>query len=199
MGEISTVGIDLAKSVFQVHGSDPSGAVIFRKKLRRDQVLSFFSTLPRCVVAMDACASAHYWAREIAAVGHDTRLIPSAYVKPFVKRQKNDMADAEAICEAAQRPTMRFVQGKSAEAQASGVIFRTRDLLVRQRTQLINVLRGHLTEFGYIVRRGVGHVGKLGRACCRSCIRYTTCGTASADSYHSKPSRASVADRSSGS
>jgi transposase len=146
MGEVSTVGIDLAKSVFQVHGSDPSGAVIFRKKLRRDQVLSFFSTLPRCVVAMEACASAHYWAREIAAVGHDTRLIPPAYVKPFVKRQKNDMADAEAICEAAQRPTMRFVQGKSAEAQASGVIFRTRDLLVRQRTQLINALRGHLTD-----------------------------------------------------
>ncbi|TCM04779.1 IS110 family transposase [Sphingomonas sp. PP-CC-3G-468] len=161
MGEVSTVGIDLAKSVFQVHGSDPSGAVIFRKKLRRDQVLSFFSTLPRCVVAMEACASAHYWAREIAAVGHDTRLIPPAYVKPFVKRQKNDMADAQAICEAAQRPTMRFVQGKSAEAQASGVIFRTRDLLVRQRTQLINALRGHLTEFGYIVRQGVGHVAKL--------------------------------------
>jgi transposase len=100
-------------------------------------------------------------AREIAGVGHDTRLIPSAYVKPFVKRQKNDMADAEAICEAAQRPTMRFVQGKSAEAQASGVIFRTRDLLVRQRTQLINALRGHLTEFGDIVRQDVRHVGKL--------------------------------------
>ncbi|WEK00698.1 MAG: IS110 family transposase [Candidatus Sphingomonas phytovorans] len=161
MDEVSTVGIDLAKSVFQVHGADRSGAVVIRKKLRRDQVLSFFSTLPPCVVAMEACASAHYWAREIAALGHDTRLIPPAYVKPFVKRQKNDMADAEAICEAAQRPTMRFVQGKSAEAQASAVVFRTRDLLVRQRTQLINALRGHLTEFGYIVRQGVGHVGKL--------------------------------------
>ena len=102
--------------------------ILFRKKLRRDQVLPFFSTLPRCVVAMEACASAHYWAREIAALGHDTRLIPPAYVKPFVKRQKNDMADAEAICEAAQRPTMRFVQGKSAEAQASAVVFRTRDI-----------------------------------------------------------------------
>jgi len=135
--------------------------VVLRKKLRRDQVLSFFSTLPRCVVAMEACASAHHWAREIAALGHDTRLIPPAYVKPFVKRQKNEMADAEAICEAAQRPKMRFVQGKSAEAQASAVVFRTRDLLVRQRTQLINALRGHLTEFGYIVRKGVGHVGKL--------------------------------------
>lgn len=161
MGEVSTVGIDLAKSAFQVHGSDSSGTVIFRKKIRRDQILAFFSTLPRCVVAMEACASAHYWAREIAAVGHDTKLIPPAYVKPFVKRQKNDMADAEAICEAAQRPTMRFVQGKSAQAQASAVVFRTRDLLVRQRTQLINALRGHLTEFGYIVRQGVGHVAKL--------------------------------------
>ena len=161
MGEVSTVGIDLAKSVFQVHGADASGGVVFRKKLRRDQVLPFFSTLPRCVVAMEACASAHYWARELAAVGHDTKLISPAYVKPFVKRQKNDMADAEAICEAAQRPTMRFVQGKSAQAQASAVVFRTRDLLVRQRTQLINALRGHLNEFGYIVRQGVGHVSKL--------------------------------------
>lgn len=161
MSEVSTVGIDLAISVFQIHGSDAGGGVVFRKKLRRDQVLAFFSQLPRCVVAMEACASAHYWAREIAAFGHDTRLIPPAYVKPFVKRQKNDMADAEAICEAAQRPTMRFVQGKSAEAQASAVVFRTRDLLVRQRTQLINALRGHLMEFGYVVRQGVGHVGKL--------------------------------------
>ncbi len=161
MDEVSTVGIDLAKSVFQVHGAGQDGTVVLRKKLRRDQVLSFFSTLPRCVVAMEACASAHYWGREIAALGHDTRLIPPAYVKPFVKRQKNDMADAEAICEAAQRPTMRFVQGKSAEAQAAAVVFRTRDLLVRQRTQLINALRGHLTEFGYIVRQGVGHVSKL--------------------------------------
>ncbi|WP_454919306.1 IS110 family transposase [Xanthobacter sediminis] len=161
MSEIITIGIDLAKSVFQVHGADRGGTAILRKKLRRDQVLAFFASLPRCVVAMEACASAHYWAREIAALGHDTRLIPPAYVKPFVKRQKNDMADAEAICEAAQRPTMRFVQGKSAEAQASAVVFRTRDILVRQRTQLINALRGHLTEFGYVVRQGVGHVGKL--------------------------------------
>ena len=161
MSEIITIGIDLAKSVFQVHGADRGGNAILRKKLRRDQVLAFFASLPRCVVAMEACASAHYWAREIAALGHDTRLIPPAYVKPFVKRQKNDMADAEAICEAAQRPTMRFVQGRSAEAQASAVVFRTRDILVRQRTQLINALRGHLTEFGYVVRQGVGHVGKL--------------------------------------
>ncbi|MCB4767295.1 IS110 family transposase [Ancylobacter sp. Lp-2] len=161
MSEISRISIDLTKSVFQVHGADRGGNTILRKKLRCDQVLAFFASLPRCVVAMEACASAHYWAREIAALGHDTRLIPPAYVKPFVKRQKNDMADAEAICEAAQRPTMRFVQGKSAEAQASAVVFRTRDILVRQRTQLINALRGHLTEFGYVVRQGVGHVGKL--------------------------------------
>lgn len=161
MNEVSTVGIDLAKSVFQVHGSGSDGSVVFRKKLRRDQVLAFFAQLPRCIVAMEACASAHYWAREISGMGHETRLIPPAYVKPFVKRQKNDMADAEAICEAAQRPTMRFVQGKSAQAQASAVVFRTRDLLVRQRTQLINALRGHLTEFGYVVRQGVGQVSKL--------------------------------------
>lgn len=161
MNEVSTVGIDLAKSVFQVHGSGPGGEVMFRRKLRRDQVLGFFSSLSPCVVAMEACASAHYWAREIAAFGHETKLIPPAYVKPFVKRQKNDMADAEAICEAAQRPTMRFVRAKSAETQAAAVVFRTRDLLVRQRTQLINALRGQLTEFGIVVRQGVGHVSKL--------------------------------------
>lgn len=161
MGEVSTIGLDLAKTVFQAHGADASGEVVFRKKLRRDALLAFFASQPRCLVAMEACASAHYWAREIAALGHETRLIPPAYVKPFVKRQKNDMADAEAICEAAQRPTMRFVTPKSAEAQGAAVVFRTRDLLVRQRTQLINALRGHLAEFGFIVRQGPGHVGKL--------------------------------------
>ena len=161
MGEVTTIGLDLAKSVFQAHGADRSGGVVFRKKLRRDQLLAFFASQPRCIVAMEACASAHYWAREIAALGHETRLIPPAYVKPFVKRQKNDMADAEAICEAAQRPTMRFVGPKSAEAQGAAVVFRTRDLLVRQRTQLINALRGHLGEFGFVVRQGAGHVTKL--------------------------------------
>ena len=161
MGEVSTIGLDLAKSVFQAHGAEASGAVVFRRKLRRDQLLGFFAGQAPCVVAMEACASAHYWAREIAALGHETRLIPPAYVKPFVKRQKNDMADAEAICEAAQRPTMRFVEPKSAEAQGAAVVFRTRDLLVRQRTQLINALRGHLAEFGFVVRQGAGHVDKL--------------------------------------
>jgi transposase len=134
VGEVSTIGLDLAKTVFRAHGADASGEVIFRKKLRRDKLLGFFAGQPRCLVAMEACASAHYWAREIGALGHETRLIPPAYVKPFVKRQKNDMAHAEAICEAAQRPTMRFVAPKSAEAQGAAVVFRTRDLLVRQRT-----------------------------------------------------------------
>jgi len=161
VGEVITVGLDLAKSVFQAHGAGASGEVIFRKKLRRDQVVPFFAKQPRCVVAMEACAGAHYWAREIGALGHQTKLIPPAYVKPFVKRQKNDMADAEAICEAAQRPTMRFVPPKSAEPQAAAVIFRTRDLLVRQRTQLINALRGHLAEFGHTVAKGPAHVSRL--------------------------------------
>src|SRR3984957_8537715 len=161
VSKTSTIGVDLAKSVFQIHGADERGAITLRKKLRRAQGVSFFSGLEPCVVAMEACASAHYWAREIAAVGHEVRLIPPAYVKPFVKRQKNDMADAEAICEAAQRPTMRFVKPKSAEAQGAAVVFRIRDLLVRQRTQLINALRGHLAEFGFIVRQGVGQVSKL--------------------------------------
>src|SRR5665213_3896187 len=161
VGEVSTIGLDLAKTVFQAHGADVSGEVVFRKKLRREQLLAFFAGQPRCVVAMEACASAHHWAREIAALGHETRLIPPAYVKPFVKRQKNDMADAEAICEAAQRPTMRFVIPKSAEAQAAGTVFRARDLLVRQRTQLINALRGHLAEFGMVVRQGPENAPKL--------------------------------------
>src|SRR5579872_2231236 len=138
VGEVSTVGLDLAKHVFQAHGADASGAVVFRKKLRRAQVLPFFAALPPCIVAMEACAGAHHWGREIGKLGHTTRLIAAAYVKPFVKRQKNDLADAEAICEAAQRPTMRFVTVKSEEAQASAMVFRTRDLLVRQRTQTIN-------------------------------------------------------------
>lgn len=161
MGEVSTIGLDLAKSVFQAHGADASGAVVFRKKLRRDQVLGFFNSQPKCLVAMEACAGAHFWARELAALGHETKLIPPSYVKPFVKRQKNDMADAEAICEAALRPTMRLVLPKTAEAQAAATVFRARDLLVRQRTQLINALRGHLTEFGIVLRQGANHAPKL--------------------------------------
>jgi transposase len=161
MEKVSTIGLDLAKHVFQAHGASASGAVVFRKKLRREQVLSFFAGQPRCRVAMEACASAHHWARAIGELGHEVRLIPPAYVKPFVKRQKNDMADAEAICEAAQRPTMRFVAVKSEAKQASAVIFRTRDLLVRQRTQIINALRGHLAEFGFIAPQGASHIVRL--------------------------------------
>jgi transposase len=164
MGEVSTIGVDLAKSVFQVHGADASGAVLFRKKLRRHQVLTFFAAQPPCTVAMEACGSAHHWAREIGRLGHAVRLIPPAYVKPFVKRQKNDAADAEAICEAAQRPTMRFVAPKSEQAQAAAVVFRARDLLVKQRTQIINALWGHLTEFGIVVANGPAHVPQLVRA-----------------------------------
>jgi transposase len=161
MGEVSTIGLDLAKNVFQAHGADASGAVLFRKKLRRHQVLTFFAAQPPCTVAMEACGSSHHWAREIGRLGHQVRLIPPAYVKPFVKRQKNDAADAEAICEAAQRPTMRFVAPKSEQAQAAAIVFRARDLLVRQRTQIINALRGHLAEFGLIVAKGPAHVPHL--------------------------------------
>ena len=160
MGEVSTIGMDLAKSVFQLHGADASGAVVFRKKLRRSQVLSFFAAQPPCTVAMEACSSSHYWAREISTLGHTVRLIPPAYVKPFVKRHKNDAADAEAICEAAQRPTMRFVAPKSEQTQAAALVFRARDLLVRQRTQVINALRGHLAEFGIVVAKGPAHVSQ---------------------------------------
>lgn len=144
MSDVTTVGLDLAKNVFQAHGADASGRGILRKKLRRNQVLAFFSQLPPCVVAMEACGGAHFWGREIGKLGHEVRLIPPAYVKPFVKRQKNDLADAEAICEAATRPTMRFVPVKSEATQGAAMVFRVRELLIRQRTQAINALRGHL-------------------------------------------------------
>lgn len=155
------VGLDLAKSVFQVHGVDGSGRAVVRKRLRRVQVLEFFGQLAPCVVAMEACGGAHFWGREIGKLGHEVRLIPPAYVKPFVKRQKNDMVDAEAICEAAQRPTMRFVPVKSEEVQGAAMVFRVRELLIRQRTQAINALRGHLTEFGQVVPQGAANALRL--------------------------------------
>ncbi len=161
MGEITTVGLDLAKLVFQVHGADAAGQVVFRKTLRRAKVLEFFGRLSPCVVAMEACAGAHHWGREIAKLGHTVRLIPPAYVKPFVKRQKNDAADAEAVREAAQRPTMRFVPVKSEEVQGAAMVFRVRELLIRQRTQAINALRGHLTEFGLVVPQGAANAARL--------------------------------------
>jgi transposase len=161
MAEVITVGLDLAKNVFQAHGADASGRAVLRKKLRRDQVLAFFAQLPACVVAMEACGGAHFWGRELARLGHEVRLIPPAYVRPFVKRQKSDMADAEAICEAAQRPTMRFVAVKSEEVQGAAMVFRVRELLIRQRTQAINALRGHLTEFGLVVPQGAANAARL--------------------------------------
>jgi transposase len=155
MKNISIIGIDLAKRSFQLHGAASDGSVVFRKKLSRPQLTVFLGELPECIVAMEACATSHYWGREIARLGHEARLIPPVYVKPFVKRQKNDANDAEAIAEAASRPTMRYVSVKSAEQQAQGMVFRTRDLFVRQRTQLINALRGHLAEYGVVVAQGM--------------------------------------------
>ncbi len=176
ISEIITVGLDLAKNVFQVHGSDGSGRAVLRKKLRRDQVLDFFGRLPLCVVAMEACGGAHFWGREITKLSHEVRLIPPVYVKPFVKRQKNDAADAEAICEAALRPTMRFVPVKSQETQGAAMVYRIRELLIRQRTQAINALRGHLGEFGQIVPQGAGKLArKLGRYSIQNQSRRVTC------------------------
>jgi transposase len=161
VGEISTIGLDIAKQVFHAHGADASGAMLFSRRITRQKLLEFFAAQPRCTVAMEACAGAHHWGRELQRMGHQVRLIAPAYVTPFVKRQKNDAADAAAICEAAQRPTMRFVPVKSEAQQASAAVFRARDLLVRQRTQTINALRGLLAEHGWIAPKGLFHVGKL--------------------------------------
>ncbi len=164
MAEVALIGVDLAKQVFQAHGAAADGSVIFRKKLPRNQFLSFLAEQPRCIVAMEACATSHGWGREIELLGHSVLLIPPIYVKPFVKRQKNDAADAEAIAEAASRPTMRFVTIKTEAQQARGMLFRTRDLLVRQRTQTINALRGHLAEHGIVAPQGAVQVKRLADA-----------------------------------
>src|SRR6201993_1529117 len=160
MSEITTIGLDLAKHIFQVHGVDANGATVLCKRLRRGQVLTFFSRLPRCLVGLEASATAHYWARELRALGHEVRLMPAQYVKAYVKRNKNDAADAAAICEAVVRPTMRFVPSKTAEQQAAVLLHRGRERLVRQRTGLVNALRGHLAEFGVIAPQGLRNVGK---------------------------------------
>ncbi len=154
--EITTVGIDLAKSIFQVHAVDAAGHVVVRKALRRAQVVPFFARLPRCLVGMEACGTAHHWARELMKLGHDVRLMPPAYVKPYVKRGKTNANDAAAICEAVTRPSMRFVPVKSTEQQAALALHRTRDLLVKQRTQLVNMIRGLLAEFGIEMARACG-------------------------------------------
>jgi transposase len=161
MSYITTIGFDLAKNVFQVHGVDADGQTRVRRQLRRGEVLRFFENLPACLVGMEACASSHFWAREIAMFGHRVMLMPPAYVKPYVKRGKTDAADAEAICEAVTRPSMRFVSVKTADQQAVLMLHKTRELLVRQRTMLTNALRSHLAKFGIIAPQGVAGVDKL--------------------------------------
>jgi transposase len=164
MSEVTIIGIDLAKRVFHLHGARDDGSVMFRKKLSRAPLLAFIAQHPRCIVAMEACATAHGWGREFEKLGHNVRLIPPNYVKPFVKRQKNDVADAEAIVEAALRPTMRFVPVKTEDQQARAMLFRTRQMFVGQRTQMINALRGHLAEHGLVAARGPAHLKQLADA-----------------------------------
>ena len=159
--KITTIGIDLAKNLFQVHGADAEGHVVLRKKLRRSEVLAFFTNQEPCLVGMESCSGAHYWARELTALGHEVRLIPARYVKPYVKTNKNDAADAAAICEAVTRPTMRFALVKSAEQQSVLMLHRGGELIVRQRTMIINTLRGHFAEFGIVVAQGAGGVNRL--------------------------------------
>jgi transposase len=165
MNEITTIGVDLAKSVFQLHGVDESGKPVLRRQLRRSQMLEFFQKLPCCLVGMEACASAHYWAREFTNLGHEVRLMQPSYVKSYVKRGKTDAADAEAICEAVTRPSMRFVPVKSEETQGHLVTHKAREFLVRQQTQIVNAIRAHLGEFGVVIPKGIQNVGRLIEAC----------------------------------
>ena len=158
---ITTIGLDLAKHWFQVHGIDAEGQVAVRRRLRRRDVLAYFQSLPPCLVGMEACATAHHWARELRAIGHEVKLMPPAYVKAYVKRNKNDAADAEAICEAVTRPSMRFVPVKDADQQSVLMLHRARNLLVRQRTMLVNALRAHMAEFGIVAPQGLAHIERL--------------------------------------
>ena len=175
--QITTIGLDIAKNVFQVHGIDATEKVVVRKQLRRSQVLAFFKAVPPCLVGMEACATAHYWARELTKLGHRVRLMPAKDVKAYVKRNKNDAADAEAICEAVRRPTMRFVQVKSAEQQGQLMLHRTRDLLMRQRTQVINALRAHMAELGIVAAQGREGIKELLKIYCarRGCALASRC------------------------
>ena len=159
--QISTIGIDIAKNVFQVHGVDAAGKIVITRQLRRAKVIEFFRALAPCLVGMEACATAHYWARELKNCGHDVKLIPPSYVKAYVRRQKNDAADAAAICEAVTRPSMRFVPVKSPEQQAALAVHRTRALLIGQRTQLTNALRAHLAEHGLVAEKGRDGLAEL--------------------------------------
>src|SRR5512140_3251112 len=161
MQTITTIGLDIAKSVFQVHGVDAAGEVVIRRQLKRRYVLAFFQKLPPCLVGIEACASSHYWARELQALGHTVRLMPPAYVKPYVKRQKNDAADAEAICEAVTRANMRFVPTKTPEQQSGMVLHRTRHLCMRQQISVINAIRAHFAEFGIVAAVGRNGVEEL--------------------------------------
>src|SRR6266498_954788 len=161
MQTIKTIGLDIAKSVFQVHGVDAAGQVVVRRKLKRRYVLAFFEKLPPCLVGIEACASSHHWSRELQTLGHTVRLMPPAYVKPYVKRQKNDAADAEAICEAVTRANMRFVATKTPEQQSGLVLHRTRHLFIRQQTAVINAIRTHLAEFGIVAPVGRNGVEQL--------------------------------------
>jgi len=159
--QVTTIGLDIAKNVFQVHGIDANEKVVVRKQLRRSQVLAFFAALAPCLIGMEACATAHYWARELTKLGHKVRLMPAKDVKAYLKRNKNDAADAAAICEAVRRPTMRFVRIKTAEQQGQLIQHRTRDLMMRQRTQVINALRAHLAELGIVAAQGDKGVKEL--------------------------------------
>ena len=177
LSSVTAVGLDLAKHVFQVHGVDALGHVVVAKPIRRNKLLEFFASLPRCLVGLEASGSAHHWARELIKLGHDARMMPPAYVKPYIRRQKNDASDAAAICEAVTRPSMRFVGVRSLENQAALMRHKAREMLVSQRTQLLNGLRGHLTEVGVIAAQGPRHARELAELieACDETIPFVVC------------------------